>query len=40
VKLGATGIEAILEVDLDESEQEALSRSADAVREVVGVLST
>jgi malate dehydrogenase len=40
VKLGATGIEAILEVDLDESEQEALGRSADAVREVVGVLSS
>jgi malate dehydrogenase len=40
VKLGATGIEAIVEVDLDETEQEALARSADAVREVVGVLST
>jgi malate dehydrogenase len=40
VKLGAQGIEQILEVDLDESEQQALGRSADAVREVVGVLTT
>jgi malate dehydrogenase len=40
VKLGATGIEQILEVDLDESEQAALGASADAVREVVAVLTT
>jgi malate dehydrogenase len=40
VKIGARGIEAIVEVDLDESEREAFQRSADAVREVVGVLST
>ena len=40
VKLGATGIEQIYEVDLDESEQAALAKSADAVREVVGVLTT
>jgi malate dehydrogenase len=40
VKLGSTGIEQIYEVDLDEAEQEALKKSADAVREVVGVLST
>ena len=40
VRLGAGGIEAIVEVDLDDSEREALSRSADAVREVVGVLTT
>jgi malate dehydrogenase len=40
VKLGAKGIEQIYEVDLDESEREALEKSADAVREVVGVLST
>jgi malate dehydrogenase len=39
VKLGAAGIEEILELDLSEDEQEALSRSAEAVREVVGVLS-
>jgi malate dehydrogenase len=40
VKIGARGVEAIVEVDLDEAEQEALARSAEAVREVVGVLST
>ena len=40
VKLGRSGIEAVLEVDLDASEQEALKRSADAVRDVVGVLTT
>src|SRR3954454_17780992 len=40
VKLGARGIEEIVEVDLDEPERDALRRSADAVREVVGVLST
>jgi malate dehydrogenase len=40
VKLGSKGIEQIYEVDLDDSEQEALKRSADAVREVVAVLST
>src|SRR3954471_23500720 len=40
VVLGAGGIERILEVDLDDAEQEALAKSADAVREVVGVLTT
>jgi malate dehydrogenase len=40
VKLGSTGIEQIYEVDLDDAEQEALKASADAVRDVVGVLST
>jgi malate dehydrogenase len=40
VKLGARGIEEIHEVDLDDAEQEALRRSADAVRDVVGVLTT
>jgi malate dehydrogenase len=40
VKIGSTGVEGVVEVDLDESEQEALARSADAVREVVGVLSS
>jgi malate dehydrogenase len=39
-KLGAAGIEQIVEIDLDESEREALKQSADAVREVVGVLTT
>ena len=39
-KLGAAGIEQILEIDLDDSEQAALAKSADAVREVVAVLTT
>ena len=39
VKLGAGGIEAIVELDLTEEEQAMLNESADAVREVVGVLS-
>jgi len=38
VKLGRGGIAEILEVDLDDGEREALRRSAEAVREVVGVL--
>ena len=40
VRLGAKGIEAIIEVDLDEAERAALAKSADAVRDVVGVLTT
>jgi malate dehydrogenase len=40
VKLGADGIEQILELDLGEEEQALLNESADAVREVVGVLSS
>jgi malate dehydrogenase len=40
VKLGRSGIEEILEVDLDEGERAALESSAAAVREVVGVLTT
>jgi malate dehydrogenase len=40
VKLGAAGIEEIVELDLDEAEQELLRKSADAVREVVAVLTT
>jgi malate dehydrogenase len=39
VKLGAGGIEAIVELELSGDEQAALATSADAVREVVGVLS-
>jgi malate dehydrogenase len=39
VKLGARGIEEIVELDLDDAEREALNASAEAVREVVGVLS-
>jgi malate dehydrogenase len=38
--LGSAGIERIVELDLDEAEQAALRASADAVREVVGVLTT
>jgi malate dehydrogenase len=40
VKLGRSGIEEIYEVDLDDSERAALAKSADAVRDVVGVLTT
>ena len=40
VKLGSTGIEQIYEVDLDAAEQDALKKSADAVRDVVAVLSS
>jgi malate dehydrogenase len=40
VKLGATGIEEIVELELSEDEQTMLNESADAVREVVGVLTS
>ena len=40
VKLGRDGVEEIIELDLGEDERAALKTSADAVREVVGVLST
>jgi malate dehydrogenase len=40
VKLGARGIEQILELDLSDEEQTLLNESADAVREVVGVLTS
>ena len=39
VVLGAKGIERIVELDLDETEREALNASAAAVRDVVAVLS-
>lgn len=39
VKLGRAGLEAIHVVDLEDAEQAALAKSADAVRDVVGVLS-
>jgi malate dehydrogenase len=39
-KLGSQGIERIVEIDLDDSERDALRKSADAVRDVVGVLTT
>jgi malate dehydrogenase len=40
VSLGAAGIEQIYELELAEEEQEMLNESADAVREVVGVLTS
>jgi malate dehydrogenase len=40
VKLGAAGVEQIVELELSEEEQAMLSESADAVREVVGVLTS
>jgi malate dehydrogenase len=40
VKLGATGVEEILELELSEGEQAMLNESAHAVREVVAVLSS
>ena len=40
VKLGAGGLEEVVELGLTDDEQKALHDSADAVREVVGVLTT
>ena len=40
VKLGAGGIEEVVELELTEDAQTQLQESADAVREVVGVLNT
>ncbi len=39
VKLGAAGLEEIIEITLTDSEQAALKKSADAVRELVGVIN-
>lgn len=39
VKLGAGGVEEIMELSLTDEEQAELERSADAVRDVVGVLA-
>jgi malate dehydrogenase len=39
VVLGSGGIERIVELDLDDTERDALAASAEAVRDVVGVLS-
>ena len=40
VKLGRGGVEGVVELDLTDEEQRLLRESADAVREVVGVLTT
>jgi malate dehydrogenase len=40
VKLGADGVEEIIELELTDQERSALEASANAVREVVGVLSS
>jgi malate dehydrogenase len=40
VKLGAGGVEEIVELDLDDEERALLEASAEAVRDVVGVLSS
>ncbi|MDQ3994945.1 MAG: malate dehydrogenase [Actinomycetota bacterium] len=40
VKLGAAGVEEIVELDLSDDERGELERSAEAVRDVVGVLTT
>jgi malate dehydrogenase len=40
VKLGADGIEEVVELELSADERSALEASADAVRDVVGVLGT
>src|SRR5215216_3576132 len=40
VKLGAGGLEEIVELDLTDEEKSALEASAEAVRDVVGVLSS
>jgi malate dehydrogenase len=38
VKLGASGVEEIVELDLTDAERAELEASSAAVREVVGVL--
>ena len=40
VKLGAAGIEEIVELDLTDAEQASLNESAAAVRDVVSVLTS
>jgi malate dehydrogenase len=39
VKLGAGGVEEIIELALSDDERVELAKSADAVRDVVGVLA-
>src|SRR5438270_4255545 len=40
VKIGASGVEEFVELDLTDAERAALEASAGAVREVVGALTT
>jgi malate dehydrogenase len=40
VRLGASGIEEVLELELTDDEKRAFEESAAAVREVVGVLGS
>jgi malate dehydrogenase len=40
VKLGAGGVEEVVELELSDTERQGLQASAHAVREVVGVLTT
>jgi malate dehydrogenase len=37
-RLGAGGLEEVLEITLNEEERGQLARSADAVRELIGVM--
>jgi len=37
-KLGAKGVEEVMQIELTAEEQAALQKSADAVKELVGVL--
>jgi malate dehydrogenase len=38
VKLGAQGVEQIIEIELDENERALLQKSANAVKELIGVM--
>ena len=38
VKLGAQGVEQIVEIELDQNERALLQKSADAVKELIGVM--
>ena len=40
VKLGAGGVEEIIEFDLTDEESKALKKSADAVRELIDVMAS
>ncbi len=37
-RLGAGGLEEVLQISLNDDEQAQLNRSADAVRELIGVM--